>query len=64
MTFPQFVRKMLSNKKFRGDVRKNPAKALTAAGMKPTARQLSALKKINYSSVNNVARAFDDGTVT
>ena len=64
MTLPQFVNKMLKDKKFRTAVRLDPEQALISAGMKPTTQQVEALKKVDYRSLNRVASAFNDSRVT
>ena len=63
MTFEHFVNKMLSDKKFRHEVRINPKAALEQSGMKPTKEQIDALKKINYDSLQSVAHAFGESTM-
>jgi hypothetical protein len=61
MTFQQFVSKMANDQKFRVAVSEDPEKALTAAGMKPSAQIVSALKGVNYAQLDKVAAAFGHG---
>lgn len=62
MEFRAFVDKMLDDSKFRHEVRKDPKAALERANVKPTEHQINALKKIDYESLENLARAF--GNIT
>ena len=63
MTFEDFVNKMLSDQKFRHEVKINPKAALEQAGMKPTREQIETLKSVNYQSLQNVAHAFGESTM-
>ena len=64
MTFEEFVNKMLSDQKFRHEVKINPKAALEQLGMKPTEEQIETLKKVNYDTLQNVAHAFGKNTIT
>jgi hypothetical protein len=58
MSFREFVDKMLDDAKFRREIKKDPKAALERVGMKATAKQVDALKKVDFHSLQKVAGAF------
>ncbi len=60
-TVHQLVTKMLGDVTFRAAVIKDPAKALKAIKVKPTAAQVAALKAIDWNSLDRVYSSFSTG---
>jgi hypothetical protein len=58
MKFDELVRKAMKNKKFRASLKRNPAKALEAAGVKATPQLHRSLKSLNWKSLEKVNRHY------
>lgn len=58
VTFDELVGKALHDTKFRSSMIKNPRRALTGLGIKPTDQMVKALKDLDYASLAKVANAF------
>jgi hypothetical protein len=61
MNFNQLVTKLLADTRFRSAVQKNPAAALKSAKIKATSAQVSALKSVDWNSLEKVQNAFRAG---
>ncbi|HET9513943.1 MAG TPA: Os1348 family NHLP clan protein [Gemmatimonadales bacterium] len=59
--FNQLVVKMLGDATFRAAVMKNPAAALRSIRVKATARQIAALKAVDWASLERVFQSFQKG---
>jgi hypothetical protein len=64
MTFDEFVEKMLHDPEFRHDVIRDPEGALRERGLKPTEAQIEALKSVDFTRIEMVAKAFGSREVT
>lgn len=60
MNLKQLVDKMMSDRDFYNQLRKDPAAALREEGVEPKPKLIKALKSINYKSLENVAAAFGE----
>lgn len=58
VSFDELVNKALHDDKFRAALVKDPKRALTGLGVKPTAKMVSALNGLDYASLSKVADAF------
>ena len=60
MTFEDLVNKVLDDKSFWTELKSDPAAALKKAGVKASPKAIAALKRMDYKSVQNVAKALED----
>ncbi len=60
MKLKELVDKLMIDRVFYKKLKKDPAAALRGQGEEPTPKQIEALKKIDYKSLEAVATAFAD----
>jgi hypothetical protein len=58
VNFDELVNKALHDATFRASIIKDPRRALTGLGVKPTAKMVAALNSVDYASLGKVANAF------
>lgn len=61
LDFNHLVIRMLGNAKFRAALIRNPEKALKSIKAKPTKQQITALKAVDWTSLEKVFNAFKAG---
>ncbi|HEX9895135.1 MAG TPA: Os1348 family NHLP clan protein [Gemmatimonadales bacterium] len=58
MTFEQLVSRMVSDRKFREGVARDPEGTLKSAGVTPTPEMVSALRRVDYGALKQVGKSF------
>jgi hypothetical protein len=58
MTFEQLVSRMVSDRKFREGLARDPEGTLKSHGVTPTPQMVSALRAVDYGAIKQVGKAF------